>query len=293
MTWITRLFLIAVSVSWFSNAHAESRIKVSTLNMKWFGIGGFMWNTPDMEFRQDNMKKFIDQVLPDSDVIVFTEVVETQTMLEVIAHRMDCASYEGAWSRHQHIMICFDKNKYRSEKYDGDYIIPDVDLGSGGLRPAAQAKICHRGGQCFLQVIGVHLAAGRKSEKRLEQVKLINADLIRHDDLLPTVVTGDFNSYITSQSGLPEDDIQMFEAALSNGTKSFASVTRDITTYGSGDWARAYDHIITTSDIKTVETRGYEACEKKPDLSKTFIPYSSFRRHYTDHCPVTADIIVK
>ncbi len=293
MAWIVRTLLIVFSFSMLATAHADTHLKVSTLNMKWYGIGGFMWNTPDMEFRADNMKRFIDETLPDSDVIVFTEVVETAALVEIVKHRMDCATYEGGWSRHQHVMICFDKSKYRAEKYDNDYIIESVDLGSGGLRPAAQAKICHKQGACFLQMIGVHLAAGNKSEKRLEQVKLINEDLVRHSDLLPTIVTGDFNSYITSQSGLEADDIDMFEDALSAGIKQFHSVTRHITTYSSGDWARAYDHIIATTDIKTLNTWGYEACKKKPDLSKTFIPYGSFRRHYTDHCPVTADIIVR
>ncbi len=292
MTLFVRLCLVLISISWITSAQANTRLQVSTLNLKWFGIGGFMWNTPDMEFRRDNIRKFIDQTLPDADIIVFTEVVETEALREVVAHRMDCASYEGTWSRHQHVMICYDRFQLRAEKYDNDYIIDTVDLGSGGLRPAAQAKICKINGDCFLQVIGVHLAAGRKSEKRLEQVKLINADLVRHQDLLPTIVTGDFNSYITSQSGLEEDDIDMFEKALSDRTKEFRSVTRHITTYNSGEWARSYDHIITTADIQTTRTWGYEACEKKPDLSKTFIPYDSFRRHYTDHCPVTADITI-
>ena len=291
---VSLVLFIGIQMNWASaKSPSSTELVISTLNMKWFGIGGFMWNTPDQEYRQEFMKQFIDEVLPNSGVIVFTEVVKTDTLKDVVKERMDCATYEGLWSRHQHIVICYDRKLYRTEKYDSDYIIEEVDLGSGGLRPAAQAKVCHLNGPCFLQVIGVHLAAGPKSEKRLSQVKFINENLVKHDKLLPTIVTGDFNSYITAQSGLPENDIDMFEKALSENTKAFKSVTRHITTYGSGDWARAYDHIISTSDIRTLETWGYEACKQKPDLSKTFIPYGSFRKYFTDHCPVSARIVVK
>lgn len=275
-----------------SNSNRSEKLIVSTLNLKWFGIGGFMWNTPDQEYRQEAIKQYINQELPDSDIIVFTEVVITDTLKKLVADRMDCATYQGAWDRHQHVVICYDKAKYRAEKYDADFIIEEVDLGSGGLRPAAQAKICHRKGHCFLQVIGVHLAAGMKTPKRVEQVKWINEALVKQDKMLPTVVTGDFNSYLKAQSGEAEDDVRLFEKILSKGTRRFSSVTEHITTYGSGEWARTYDHVITTSDIATTSTWGYEACKKKPDMNKTFVPYGSFRKYFTDHCPVSAQIVV-
>ena len=273
-----------------SLAARDTRLTLSTLNLKWYGIGGFMWNTPEQEYRQENLKQFIDEVLPDSEVIVFTEVVDTEAAKQLVRDRMDCVTYEGAWSRHQHIVTCYDKNRFRAETYDGDYVIQEADLGSGGLRPATQTKICYKNSRCILQVIGVHLAAGNKTEKRTQQVEFINAELAKQQDPLPTVVTGDFNSYIKEQTKGSEDDIEIFERTLSKNAQNFNSVTKHIKTYNSGERGRAYDHIVVSSDIKVHWTRGYEACEKSPDLRKQFIPYQSYRRYYTDHCPVTASL---
>jgi endonuclease/exonuclease/phosphatase family metal-dependent hydrolase len=298
---LQRLIIIALVLTSSLSAKAlvrslsrQKALVVSTLNMKWYGIGGTMWNEPHQEYRQDNMKQFIDQELPDSDIIVFTEVVETNQLQELIKDRMDCATYEGGWTRHQHVMICYDKKQFRAEKYDNDFIIEEVDLGSMGLRPAAQAKICHKKGECFLQVIGVHLAAGREYEKRREQVSYINENLKKQSGRLPTVITGDFNSHIKAQSDLDEDDIEAFERILSQNLRpTFHSATKHIKTYGTGPSARAYDHIVVSKNIEVLSTWGYEACSTKPDLKKTFIPFQSFRKYFTDHCPVSAKISIK
>ncbi len=284
---ILLLFILSIPQQALS---APKTIKVSTLNLKWFGLGGSMWNDTTDEFRLTNIKKFLDQVLHDSDIIVFTEIVDTQVLFHLMSDKMNCVSYEGTWSRHQHVVACFDKNKYRAEKYDSDYIIEEVALGSGGLRPALQTKICEKNGSCFLQIIGVHLAASNKTEKRAEQLKHVNANLKQQTQRLPTVITGDFNSYIKEQTGGLKDDMDIFQDVLSSDITSFRSVTAHIPTYNSGLYGRAYDHIVISDNIKVKKTWGYEACSKNPNLNKTFIPYESYKRYYTDHCPVTAEI---
>ena len=274
-----------------------SKLQISTLNLKWFGSAGNMNKYIDdifeKEFRHENIKKFIEQELGTSDVITFTEVVDTASLINLVSDKFNCDTYQGSWDRHQHVMICHKKNRFRTEKYDNDNIIENVDLGSGGQRPAVQVKLCYKTGRCFLQVIGIHLAAGNKTEKRSEQVKVINEDLTRQNNILPTVVTGDFNSYFKERSGGTEDDITIFERILSTSTKTFKSVTAHITTYNSGEYASTLDHIVTTTDIKTLSTWGYETCKKQPDFKKQFIPYSSYRKYFTDHCPVTAEVVIK
>jgi exonuclease III len=263
---------------------------ITTFNIKWFGIGGTMWNTPDQEFRADHLRQFIQQELKTSDFITFTEVVSTEALTTMLKGLFKCVSYKGSWSRHQHVAICFDPKKYRAEKYDNDYVIQDVDLGSGGLRPAVQSKICHLNGKCFLQILGVHLAAGRKTEKRLRQIRELRDELLTHTETLPTVLLGDFNSYRKERNGLEKDDIQYIEETLHQTDYKLSSVTKGIPTYGSGEYGRDYDHIMITPDITATQVYAYSACSKKPDVNSTHIPYYSFRKYFSDHCPVTARI---
>ncbi|MCJ8277862.1 MAG: hypothetical protein HRT44_05770 [Bdellovibrionales bacterium] len=265
-------------------------VQVSTFNVKWFGIGGTMWNRPENEFRQNMLRQFIKQELSGSDIIGFTEVVRTDALKEMLKGMYDCVTYEGSWSRHQHVVICFNPKKYRVEKYDDDYIVKDVDLGSGGLRPAAQAKICHLNGDCFLQFLVVHLVAGNKTERRLKQVRALRDELLTHTETLPTVLVGDFNSYRKERTGLDKDDIELFTDVLHETDYKFKSVTVGIPTFWSGPYAKDYDHIMITPDIESNKQFGYMACEDKQDLSKEFIPFRSFSRYFSDHCPVSAQL---
>ncbi len=296
-----KTFLILFVYFMTSLAHSEvissprtQTLSVTTFNLKWFGLGGAMWNTPEQEFRQELIKRFLSEELPDTEIYLFTEVVKTDVLSETLKDRFSCVSYEGGWSRHQHIVLCFDKNKYRAEKYDEDHIISEVDLGHGGLRPALQSKICHLSGPCFLQVLGVHLAAGPKSEKRIEQFQHIKTNLAQQDQPLPTIVLGDFNSYSKQQSGLDKDDIEVFESLLSTPERAFVSINKEIKTYSSGEWAKTYDHIVISSDsIKKMAVKGYQSCQNQIDLREKFVPYPNFRKYFSDHCPVTAQLEIK
>jgi len=275
------------------NQRASQKISltVTTFNLKWFGLGGAMWNNPEQEFRENLILRFLNEELADTDLYLFTEVVNTDLLAQTLKSRYECVSYQGKWNRHQHVVLCFDQSKFRAEKYDEDYIIGEVDLGNGGLRPALQAKVCHKNGSCFLQVIGVHLAAGPRSEKRIEQFNHIKDNFLKQDQMLPTVLAGDFNSYSKQQSGLEKDDIDIFEELINTYNRTFKSVNRDIKTYSSGEWARTYDHIVISTDtIVSQSTYGYQSCQTKTDLRDKFIPYINFRKYFSDHCPVTSKI---
>ena len=267
-------------------------IKVTTYNLKWFGIGGTIWNRPEQEFRQEHLGRFIKQELPDSDIITFTEVVKTEALKSMLKGFMECVSYEGRWSRHQHIVTCFNPNKYRAEKFDNDYVIQDVDLGSGGLRPALQAKICHINGACFLQIIGLHLIAGKKSEARFKQIKKLRDELLTQTNLLPSIILGDLNSYNKGRNGLDKDDLDFILDILNETDYKFSSSTRGTPTYGTGEYARDYDHILVSSDIQASNIQVYEACKDNPSIEKQFIPYFSYRKYYSDHCPITAQLSI-
>ena len=89
-----------------------------------------------------------------------------------------------------------------------------------------------------------------------------------------------------------KDDIDYFETLLSTKTRKFQSVTRGIGSYGSGEWSKSYDHIILSNDIRNISTKGYKACAKTANYNETFIPYISFKKYYSDHCPVMARVSI-
>lgn len=268
---------------------AHHQLKLTTLNLKWFGLGGNIWNTPDQEFRTGSLRQFISQELPDTEAFVFTEVVGFDDLAKILDSRYQCATYERENNpKHQKIVLCYDSGLLRLEKYDADFEVTEVALGSRMLRPALQAKICHAKGECFAQLIGLHLVARAATSKRLEQLAFLRQELDRQHNPLPTIIAGDFNSQELKNNQPGEDDIDLFEAALSHPDRSFQSVNRHIPTFGSGERAQTLDHIMTSKNILAAQVKGYAACEREQKLNKTFIPSYSFRRYYTDHCPVTA-----
>lgn len=269
------------------------KLKITTYNLKWFGIGGTMWNDPSQEFRQQTLRQFFKQELHDSDVIVFTEIVKPLVLKEVLKDLMECVTYDSKWDRHQHVVLCHNSKEYRIEKYDNDYIIDEVNLGSGGQRPAIQAKICALEGSCFLQVIGVHLAAGGKSDKRIDQVKIISDTIAKQKNSLPTVILGDFNTYSKESLDQKEDEIDVFEKIFSTKNRVFRAITKGINTYGTGDSAENFDHIVISEEIAATPAVAYHACAKEVDLTKTFVPYSSYRKYYSDHCFLSTELIIE
>lgn len=277
----------------FAQTQSPEKIKIATFNLKWFGLGGTMWNDPSQEFRQDTIGKFIKQELSDVDLIVFTEVVKPNVLQDIVKSLWSCVTYDSKWTRHQHVVLCYNSKTYRIERFDDDYIIPEANLGNSGQRPAVHAKICQLEGNCFLQVIGVHLAAGNKTEKRIKQIKIIKENLDQQTNPLPTVLLGDFNCYSKKVNGESEDDIIIFEKLLSDPNRSFRSLTKDMATYGSGEYAQSFDHIIVSDNIVATLAVAYQACQKEVDYTQNFVPYPSFRKHYSDHCYVSTELYIK
>ncbi|MEM7645925.1 MAG: hypothetical protein AAF203_03350 [Pseudomonadota bacterium] len=277
---------------WALAAPSYESITMTTFNLKWYGLGGNIWGHSSMEFRKDNIRRFIKEELSRSSIIVFTEIVDNELLADTVKDTMECMGYQRESSRHQHTAICFDKSKYRAEKYDEDYIIPEVDLGRNGQRPATHAKICRKKGKCFLQVLGVHLFAGRETENRKKQIQVIKDNFDRQSRMLPTAILGDFNSYNTTQTGLEKSDMAFFEEILSSKNRRFKTTNKDIPTYNSGERGRVYDHIVVSTNIKVSKTSGYLACANNTNFNKRYIPYYSFKRYFSDHCPMTATLRV-
>ncbi|MCB0378610.1 MAG: hypothetical protein KDD33_08975, partial [Bdellovibrionales bacterium] len=121
------------SASLHSNA-----FKITTFNIKWYGLKTDNPDAPVGDFRDSYLLRFVEENFSDNDAIMFTEVVNKTHLMELMAHKMNCVSYEGRGRMHQHVVLCYDKFKYRVEAYDDDFMIPEVNIRKF-LRPALQA----------------------------------------------------------------------------------------------------------------------------------------------------------
>jgi|GEM_PF-487864 len=268
-------------------------LKISTFNLKFYGSGGGFLRR-GVEPRSRYLPSFIKQELKTSDVVMFSEVVDVPLLTNNLKDLWDCVSYNDSTADktgwHQHLVFCYDRNRYRVEKYDEDYILPEHALGSRGLRPALQLKLCHLKGDCFVQIVGIHLKAGRATDRRIKQMETLAVDFQKHKDLLPTILTGDFNSYTKDRSGKDKDDIEIFEDLLSRDSVKFRSLTKGIPTFGSGDKGRAYDHVVASQSIQLVQLKSYEACGKETPSSSNVLDYASYKKNFSDHCYVTTEL---
>ena len=296
----------------------SSQLRATTFNLKWYGMkrkGGY-------EFRNPYLKRFIEQELSDSDIILFTEVVSPELLPEIVGSKMDCQDDEfpDGFRNQQRNALCYDRSKFRIEAYDDDYMIPEVAIKRPGktrtgLRPALHLKLCHLKGDCFLQVIGLHLKAGKSWHKRAAQMRFVRDELSKQANPLPTMIIGDMNSYLKARKTCgnicinqeddpqtcevdevkkfecTEDDLTVFNSILKEAhNRTYRAVTRGQKTY-SVKWGLDYDHIILTSDIQAKDIETYPSCDKDTSPETTFIPYfPTFRKYISDHCPVSATL---
>gem|GEM_PF-5778304 len=242
-------------------------VNIGTLNLRFFGTGGG-FNRPGVEPRTRYLIPFIKQELFDLDVVLFSEAMDISLLKQSLSSLWDCESYHSHESSpwHQNLALCFKPQRFFLEKYDHDWEIPEHRLDRRGLRPALQARLClNESKTCFLQIIGVHLKAGKESATRLDQIKVLAETLKNQGSPIPTIVLGDFNSYSKERSGLAEDDITLFENLLSESSQGFRSLTRGLPTFGTGATGREYDHIVASAEIKDLGSQAYPACAKIRD----------------------------
>ena len=240
------------------------------------------------------MRSFILQELSQSDIILFSEIMDVALLKEILAPFWHCEGYQRPSNHHHHLALCYKPEKYFLEKYDDDFIIPEVDMGSFGLRPAIQAKLCEKDGDCFAQIIGVHLKAGKASQFREQQIQHIADNLSRQEgDFLPTIILGDFNSHGVEQNKREQHDMVFFENRLSKSGQNFRSLSMGIPTFGTGERGRDFDHIVVSDNIVELKSWAYPSCGDNIPAQSQFIPYYSYRRYFTDHCYITSRLQIK
>ena len=287
---------LALTITCF-NAHALN-LKVSTFNIRWFGLGGTMEGSLNDEKRGQNLKDFINTVskIGQSDVIALQEIVD-QEKVRTFFPQHTCTGYTHTNEKHQYVMICVKKPmKLVLDAGDDNYTWEDVaDITIEGtnmrLRPAVHGVVQDANGVKLAHVVAVHLKAEpEETEVRLEQINRLKKHMDNgYKDKLPVVITGDFNAHIKSVTKLKTDDYLMMSEIFKKGSKPMNHIENLEHTYRSGTTHHTLDHYWISKDLKSTVPAVWPECKKGMTGTK-FMDPKFYLKEVSDHCPVTVTL---
>lgn len=258
------------------------QLRVSTFNIRWYGLGGSKQGEPVDERRDESLRVFIDKALGKSDVIVFQEIVDVARLKrKVLGAKYKCASYAHDDPKHQHVAVCY-KEKYVLAREEGSrsYIFKEMALGT--LRPAVLGLLRTTDGEPVAHLIGIHLKSSPGfSEVRRKQAELLSEHLRHLGDKIPMVLLGDFNSYDTQDGS---DELKFEEIFARNGLKHVRN--KHAFTYNSVRYKGRFDHIWAShfahpeSDVEVLGP-----CNSDDEQS-----VEKYNHAISDHCPATVTL---
>lgn len=274
------ILLTVFVVGLFSNLAFAEPLKVSTLNIRWYGLGGTREGGADRETRDRTLKKFFDENLADSDVISFQEIVDVRRLkANVVGRGHKCASYAHENERHQHVVICY-RSDFALSRENGARGVALDEVALGEFRPAVVGLLKDEKGEPLAHLIAVHLkSAPQHSRTRLKQTAIL-ADYIKSfDDGVPVIVLGDFNTHVTERG---RDEDAMAEML---GSVDLVQIHNPFQyTYRTRRYTGRFDHIFASADVARFATATVIGpCNgDSPELTDRFY------RTVSDHCAVSA-----
>ena len=269
-------------------------LTVATFNIKWYGLGGSLGGNAADEKRDPFLKEFIGKELATADAIVFEEIIDVDRLQnKVLSARFMCQSYLNNSPNHQKVVICWDK-KYKFEPSAGEDNFTWEDVMLGRHRPAVVGTLKTAAGKTLLQIIGVHLKAmPGYSSVRVQQAKLIANHMIAQPERIPTLITGDFNTF--------DSDSDLIQAELDAVEDGFAEINNPADyTYRQGDLMSKFDRFWVTGSVEPISVPSvWKACnnfDPEPSPGDTANPYeniSYYNKNISDHCPVQVKVRIK
>lgn len=251
-------------------------LTITSMNIKWYGVGGKLDGKPEDEKRDFQLKKFFSKHLDKTDVFVFQEIIDVDRLINLFP-AFNCQSYNKRNPRHQHIVVCVKKTL--RAKFE---VLYSMDLDNAGLRPAVMAEI-NLGDDQIVRVYGVHLKAREdESDVRIDQIKAF-AQNTNFDE--PAVVIGDFNTYTTLRNGKSFDDDQMIEEILDD--YEFDQVGDGVDSYVGRFPFRKFDRAWTRK-LEVTPLSVFGPCKK--DFPLPFGHKGFYRNKISDHCPISLTI---
>jgi endonuclease/exonuclease/phosphatase family metal-dependent hydrolase len=289
----TSLLIALCTLSVVFTAEART-LTVTSFNIKIYGQKSATQETPTLEQRNSALKKFIEKDVPASDVMIFEEIMDKEALFKGVVSQYQCVSYDNARVEHQYVVVCAKAPfKLKMDKQNDDnYALEDVQMGSTGQRPAVHALVVDEKDNALLRVFGVHLSAfPNKSENRVKQAEIISAHLKKADNKIPSMITGDFNTYPASLTGLALSDVELISEVWAKNNIVPASHP-EAYTFRSPEFRSKFDHFWISKSLNTkkvVKVSG--VCNSENDDETESV--KNYYRLVSDHCPVSLSIDVK
>lgn len=286
----TSLFIALCTLSAVFTAEART-LTVTSFNIKMYGQKSTSQEAPTIEQRNSALKKFIEKEVPSSDIMVFEEILDKELLSKTIVSNYQCVSYDSSRAEHQYVVVCA-RPPFKlkmDQQNDDNYAIEDVQLGSTGQRPAVHALVVDEKGNSLLRVFGVHLSAfPNKSENRVKQAEIISAHLKKSDNRIPSLITGDFNTYPASLTGIVLSDVELISEVWEKNN-IVPAVHPEAYTFRSPEFRSKFDHFWISKSLnskKAVKVSG--VCNSDGDDETESV--KNYYRLVSDHCPVSLSL---
>ena len=279
-----------------ATAQAIAPIKITSFNIRYFGLGGTMSGTPADEGRDASLREFMSRNVFPTDVIAFEEIVDVPRLQRLLPAGWSCITYSHTNPKHQFVVLCAaNRFSFQRSAHDTNYAIESVAINDTKSRPALRADLVERAtGRKVLRLIAVHLKAyPAESDTREMQSKKIAADIASANEYLPTVIVGDFNTYTAAQTGESRDDIERIEDGLAEAKvgKSIRHVPhRELYTYRSGNGRSQLDQYYLTEDLRPSGAPAVFSICNSNQAGGGFADPEYYYDMVSDHCPVALTV---
>ncbi len=282
----------------FAGTADAARISFATFNIKFYGSGGATQGTGGDEQRDQDLRTFLDTKLHDVDVIAFQEIVDVERFTSrVIGSRYRCYSYQHEHKNHQHVVICTRPSLgFRKVRNDNNFIVEELAL-SARYRPAVYGVVTDNKGRALIQVAAVHLKAMPEfSDVRKQQAKILADALTKSGENVPTLVTGDFNTF--------EDDHELIQTVFGRKQLNLSHVDfADPFTYRTQRYKNKFDRFWVTAGTRISRAPVvWRVCndplladvndwdDEGTDGPDPFADLEYYNEYISDHCPVKVEL---
>jgi len=283
-----RIILIIISLVIFC-AHSKE-LKISSLNIRVYGQGGMYAGTLEDEFRDKWLKGFIEAKLGDSDVIIFQEIMNKESLINNIVSDMNCVSYDRSNTiddnkeNHIYVVVCFNKKyQFLKEQSEDNYAYEPMALHK--YRPAVYGVLCENKKK-LAHIVGLHLKAlPQGHQTRVKQMEILSKRLTEINDGLPIIVGGDYNTYNTDEI----EDYKMINSYL-NPLNLFSANQENLITYKTPLFTGTFDHFWISQSVYSNSSFTVNGPCNATSSGPRFDDLYFYNQFVSDHCPITLSI---